>query len=105
MIWKCDVVSQNGHFYFVVFRKRERLQRRTTEIQRDLRYFNLNFVKSDHDLNSPPLANISISTYQLDMASLLPFDLLYLQFGFKSIFRANRLLKVNFLTFLEPSID
>lgn len=28
------------------------------------------------------------------MVALLPFDLLYLQFGFKSIFRANRLLKV-----------
>lgn len=30
----------------------------------------------------------------MDMIALLPFDLLYLQFGFKSIFRANRLLKV-----------
>ncbi|XP_054621943.1 cyclic nucleotide-gated cation channel beta-3 isoform X2 [Dunckerocampus dactyliophorus] len=29
-----------------------------------------------------------------DVVSVLPFDLLYLQFGYKSIFRANRLLKV-----------
>ncbi|XP_074549705.1 cyclic nucleotide-gated channel beta-3-like [Halichoeres trimaculatus] len=31
--------------------------------------------------------------FVMDVVSLLPFDLLYLQFGFKSIFRANRLLK------------
>ncbi|KAM7370091.1 hypothetical protein PAMP_011374 [Pampus punctatissimus] len=37
----------------------------------------------------------------LDMVSLIPFDLLYLQFGFKSIFRANRLLKAD--TFFEFS--
>lgn len=35
------------------------------------------------------------------MISLLPFDLLYFQFGFKSIFRANRLLKAD--TFFEFS--
>lgn len=39
---------------------------------------------------SPP-----VSPHQIDMMSLIPFDLLYLQFGFKSIFRANRLLKVS----------
>uniref|UniRef100_A0A3B4AKH2 Cyclic nucleotide-binding domain-containing protein n=1 Tax=Periophthalmus magnuspinnatus TaxID=409849 RepID=A0A3B4AKH2_9GOBI len=31
--------------------------------------------------------------FKMDMISLLPFDLLYYQFGFKSIFRFNRLLK------------
>ncbi|KAM9839659.1 cyclic nucleotide-gated channel beta-3-like [Aulostomus maculatus] len=36
-----------------------------------------------------------------DMMCLLPFDLLYFQFGFKSIFRANRLLKAD--TFFEFS--
>ncbi|XP_035981212.1 cyclic nucleotide-gated cation channel beta-3 isoform X2 [Fundulus heteroclitus] len=36
-----------------------------------------------------------------DVISLLPFDLLYLQFGFKSGFRANRLLKID--TFFEFS--
>uniref|UniRef100_A0A672G5S6 Cyclic nucleotide-binding domain-containing protein n=1 Tax=Salarias fasciatus TaxID=181472 RepID=A0A672G5S6_SALFA len=39
--------------------------------------------------------------FMVDMMSLLPFDLLYLQFGFKSIFRANRILKVD--TFFEFS--
>ncbi|KAM6971504.1 cyclic nucleotide-gated channel beta-3-like [Tautogolabrus adspersus] len=33
--------------------------------------------------------------FTMDMVSLIPFDLLYAQFGFKSIFRANRLLKVD----------
>lgn len=37
------------------------------------------------------------------MISLMPFDLLYLQFGFRSIFRANRLLKVNALTCIHCS--
>ncbi|XP_061661939.1 cyclic nucleotide-gated cation channel beta-3-like [Syngnathoides biaculeatus] len=36
-----------------------------------------------------------------DIVSVLPFDLLYFQFGFKSIFRANRLLKLD--TFFEFS--
>ncbi|XP_061778279.1 cyclic nucleotide-gated cation channel beta-3-like [Nerophis ophidion] len=31
--------------------------------------------------------------FMVDVLSVLPFDLLYFQFGFKSIFRANRLLK------------
>ncbi|XP_063768696.1 cyclic nucleotide-gated cation channel beta-3-like isoform X2 [Eleginops maclovinus] len=39
--------------------------------------------------------------FKLDMLSLLPFDLLYLEFGFKSIFRANRLMKAD--TFFEFS--
>uniref|UniRef100_A0A8P4GAG9 Cyclic nucleotide-binding domain-containing protein n=1 Tax=Dicentrarchus labrax TaxID=13489 RepID=A0A8P4GAG9_DICLA len=39
--------------------------------------------------------------FTLDILSLLPFDLLYFQFGFKSIFRANRLLKAD--TFFEFS--
>uniref|UniRef100_A0A673CQY8 Cyclic nucleotide gated channel subunit beta 3, tandem duplicate 1 n=1 Tax=Sphaeramia orbicularis TaxID=375764 RepID=A0A673CQY8_9TELE len=39
--------------------------------------------------------------FKLDMISLIPFDLLYFQFGFKSIFRANRLLKAD--TFFEFS--
>ncbi|CAJ1081899.1 cyclic nucleotide-gated cation channel beta-3 [Xyrichtys novacula] len=39
--------------------------------------------------------------FKLDVISLIPFDLLYLQFGFKSIFRANRLLKAD--TFFEFS--
>ncbi|XP_039983451.1 cyclic nucleotide-gated cation channel beta-3-like [Xiphias gladius] len=39
--------------------------------------------------------------FKVDMVSLIPFDLLYLQFGFKSIFRANRLLKAD--TFFEFS--
>ncbi|XP_060921124.1 cyclic nucleotide-gated cation channel beta-3 isoform X2 [Labrus mixtus] len=39
--------------------------------------------------------------FTMDMVSLIPFDLLYLQFGFKSIFRANRLLKAD--TFFEFS--
>lgn len=53
-IWKSDVVSQNGNWCFVLFRKRERWQRRTTEIRRDSRYINLNFVKirSWSELNS-----------------------------------------------------
>uniref|UniRef100_A0AAQ5YU93 Cyclic nucleotide-binding domain-containing protein n=1 Tax=Amphiprion ocellaris TaxID=80972 RepID=A0AAQ5YU93_AMPOC len=38
---------------------------------------------------------------RFDAISTLPFDLLYIQFGFKSIFRFNRLLKVN--TFFEFS--
>uniref|UniRef100_A0A3B3H2T4 Cyclic nucleotide gated channel subunit beta 3, tandem duplicate 2 n=1 Tax=Oryzias latipes TaxID=8090 RepID=A0A3B3H2T4_ORYLA len=36
-----------------------------------------------------------------DVVSVLPFDLLYAQFGFKSVFRANRILKVD--TFFEFS--
>uniref|UniRef100_A0A3P9K6V6 Cyclic nucleotide-binding domain-containing protein n=1 Tax=Oryzias latipes TaxID=8090 RepID=A0A3P9K6V6_ORYLA len=36
-----------------------------------------------------------------DVVSVLPFDLLYTQFGFKSVFRANRILKVD--TFFEFS--
>ncbi|CAL1596546.1 unnamed protein product [Knipowitschia caucasica] len=32
--------------------------------------------------------------FKMDMFSLMPFDLLYYQFGFKSIFRFNRILKV-----------
>ncbi|TNN72228.1 Cyclic nucleotide-gated cation channel beta-3 [Liparis tanakae] len=39
--------------------------------------------------------------FLLDTFSTLPFDLLYFQFGFKSIFRFNRLLKVD--TFFEFS--
>uniref|UniRef100_A0AAQ5X8J0 Cyclic nucleotide-binding domain-containing protein n=1 Tax=Amphiprion ocellaris TaxID=80972 RepID=A0AAQ5X8J0_AMPOC len=39
--------------------------------------------------------------FLFDAISTLPFDLLYIQFGFKSIFRFNRLLKVN--TFFEFS--
>ncbi|XP_061877669.1 cyclic nucleotide-gated cation channel beta-3-like isoform X2 [Entelurus aequoreus] len=39
--------------------------------------------------------------FMVDVLSVLPFDLLYFQFGFKSIFRANRLLKV--ATFFEFS--
>ncbi|XP_077410423.1 cyclic nucleotide-gated channel beta-3-like isoform X2 [Vanacampus margaritifer] len=39
--------------------------------------------------------------FTVDILAVLPFDLLYLQFGFKSIFRANRLLKVD--TFFEFS--
>ncbi|XP_049604942.1 cyclic nucleotide-gated channel beta-3 isoform X1 [Syngnathus scovelli] len=39
--------------------------------------------------------------FMADIVSVLPFDLLYFQFGFKSIFRANRLLKVD--TFFEFS--
>uniref|UniRef100_A0A3P8SLF1 Cyclic nucleotide gated channel subunit beta 3, tandem duplicate 2 n=1 Tax=Amphiprion percula TaxID=161767 RepID=A0A3P8SLF1_AMPPE len=39
--------------------------------------------------------------FLFDAISTLPFDLLYMQFGFKSIFRFNRLLKVN--TFFEFS--
>nr|XP_043879170.1 cyclic nucleotide-gated cation channel beta-3-like [Solea senegalensis] len=39
--------------------------------------------------------------FKIDMMSLIPFDLLYLQFGFKSIFRFNRLLKAD--TFFEFS--
>ncbi|XP_075870968.1 cyclic nucleotide-gated channel beta-3-like [Nelusetta ayraudi] len=39
--------------------------------------------------------------FMMDTMALLPFDLLYLQFGFKSIFRANRLLKAD--TFFEFS--
>uniref|UniRef100_A0A665X3E3 Cyclic nucleotide-binding domain-containing protein n=1 Tax=Echeneis naucrates TaxID=173247 RepID=A0A665X3E3_ECHNA len=33
--------------------------------------------------------------FKTDIMSLIPFDLLYFQFGFKSIFRANRLLKAD----------
>ncbi|XP_041670657.1 cyclic nucleotide-gated cation channel beta-3-like [Cheilinus undulatus] len=39
--------------------------------------------------------------FMTDMCCLIPFDLLYFQFGFKSIFRANRLLKAD--TFFEFS--
>ncbi|KAF7654522.1 hypothetical protein LDENG_00068600, partial [Lucifuga dentata] len=39
--------------------------------------------------------------FQADIMSLIPFDLLYFQFGFKSIFRANRLLKAD--TYFEFS--
>uniref|UniRef100_A0A3Q3WDP4 Cyclic nucleotide-binding domain-containing protein n=1 Tax=Mola mola TaxID=94237 RepID=A0A3Q3WDP4_MOLML len=39
--------------------------------------------------------------FKLDTMALLPLDLLYIQFGFKSIFRANRLLKAD--TFFEFS--
>ncbi|XP_034718674.1 cyclic nucleotide-gated cation channel beta-3 [Etheostoma cragini] len=39
--------------------------------------------------------------FMMDVVCLIPFDLLYLQFGFKSIFRANRLLKAG--TFFEFS--
>uniref|UniRef100_A0A8D3CM62 Cyclic nucleotide-binding domain-containing protein n=1 Tax=Scophthalmus maximus TaxID=52904 RepID=A0A8D3CM62_SCOMX len=39
--------------------------------------------------------------FKIDMLCLIPFDLLYFQFGFKSIFRANRLLKAD--TFFEFS--
>uniref|UniRef100_A0A3P8VT44 Cyclic nucleotide gated channel subunit beta 3, tandem duplicate 2 n=1 Tax=Cynoglossus semilaevis TaxID=244447 RepID=A0A3P8VT44_CYNSE len=39
--------------------------------------------------------------FKMDMLSLIPFDLLYVQFGFKSIFRFNRLLKAD--TFFEFS--
>ncbi|XP_061613714.1 cyclic nucleotide-gated cation channel beta-3-like isoform X4 [Phyllopteryx taeniolatus] len=39
--------------------------------------------------------------FMADIVSVLPFDLLYFQFGFKSIFRANRLLKAD--TFFEFS--
>lgn len=39
--------------------------------------------------------------FKLDMMSLVPFDLLYYQFGFKSIFRFNRILKAD--TFFEFS--
>nr|XP_019942829.1 PREDICTED: cyclic nucleotide-gated cation channel beta-3-like [Paralichthys olivaceus] len=39
--------------------------------------------------------------FKMDMICLIPFDLLYLQFGFKSVFRANRLLKAD--TFFEFS--
>ncbi|CAL8398300.1 unnamed protein product [Arctogadus glacialis] len=39
--------------------------------------------------------------FKTDMMCLIPFDLLYMQFGFKSIFRANRLLKAD--TFFEFS--
>lgn len=53
------------------------------------------------DVFIPQTAHVGSSSHiclslhpQLDMVSLLPFDLLYFQFGFKSIFRANRLLKV-----------
>ena len=31
---------------------------------------------------------------QLDMASIMPFDVFYLFFGFNPIFRTNRMLKV-----------
>ncbi|KAM8881638.1 cyclic nucleotide-gated channel beta-3-like [Synchiropus picturatus] len=41
------------------------------------------------------------SRFVADMVSLIPFDLLYLQFGFKSVFRFNRLLKAD--TFFEFS--
>uniref|UniRef100_A0A668AM55 Cyclic nucleotide gated channel subunit beta 3, tandem duplicate 2 n=1 Tax=Myripristis murdjan TaxID=586833 RepID=A0A668AM55_9TELE len=43
----------------------------------------------------------TVSPQQIDLMSLIPFDLLYFQFGFKSIFRANRLLKAD--TFFEFS--
>ncbi|XP_068566197.1 cyclic nucleotide-gated channel beta-3 [Cebidichthys violaceus] len=39
--------------------------------------------------------------FMLDLISLMPFDLLYVQFGFRSIFRFNRLLKAD--TFFEFS--
>ncbi|XP_071394253.1 cyclic nucleotide-gated channel beta-3-like [Centroberyx affinis] len=39
--------------------------------------------------------------FKIDLICLIPFDLLYIQFGFKSIFRANRLLKAD--TFFEFS--
>ncbi|XP_029314113.1 cyclic nucleotide-gated cation channel beta-3-like [Cottoperca gobio] len=39
--------------------------------------------------------------FMIDMLCLLPFDLLYFRFGFRSIFRANRLLKAD--TFFEFS--
>ncbi|KAI9542819.1 hypothetical protein NQZ68_016123 [Dissostichus eleginoides] len=39
--------------------------------------------------------------FKLDMLALMPFDLLYIEFGFKSVFRANRLMKVD--TFFEFS--
>ncbi|XP_077480467.1 cyclic nucleotide-gated channel beta-3-like [Stigmatopora argus] len=39
--------------------------------------------------------------FMTDILSVIPFDLLYFQFGFKSIFRANRLLKI--ATFFEFS--
>lgn len=41
---------------------------------------------------------------QMDMLSLIPFDLLYVQFGFKSIFRFNRLLKVR-QSFYSPHVS
>ncbi|XP_066480498.1 cyclic nucleotide-gated channel beta-3 [Tiliqua scincoides] len=37
--------------------------------------------------------------FQLDVLSVIPFDVLYVMFGFKAIFRANRMLK--HLTFFE----
>ncbi|XP_077951789.1 cyclic nucleotide-gated channel beta-3 isoform X1 [Gasterosteus aculeatus] len=43
----------------------------------------------------------STDRFMLDVMSVMPFDLLYLRFGFKSIFRINRLLKVD--TFFEFS--
>ncbi|XP_010772718.1 cyclic nucleotide-gated cation channel beta-3-like, partial [Notothenia coriiceps] len=39
--------------------------------------------------------------FKLDMLAIMPFDLLYLEFGFKSVFRANRLMKAD--TFFEFS--
>ncbi|XP_035512408.1 cyclic nucleotide-gated cation channel beta-3-like [Morone saxatilis] len=56
-------------------------------------------IIKDREMTKKNYRNSERST--LDILSLLPFDLLYFQFGFRSIFRANRLLKAD--TFFEFS--
>lgn len=72
------------------FRQTESCQRRITGNPRDSRCFP--FLRPAGQ-PARPFTHLSVPP-QLDMLALLPFDLLYFQFGFKSIFRANRLLKV-----------
>ncbi|KAG7216759.1 hypothetical protein INR49_021156 [Caranx melampygus] len=62
------------------------------------------FVKAGDIIKDRVLTKINYrdtERFKIDMICLLPFDVLYLQFGFKSIFRANRLLKAD--TFFEFS--
>ncbi|XP_019722741.1 cyclic nucleotide-gated cation channel beta-3 [Hippocampus comes] len=62
------------------------------------------FVKAGDIIKDRKMAKMNYretERFMADIVSVLPLDLLYFQFGFKSIFRANRLLKVD--TFFEFS--
>ncbi|XP_077592577.1 cyclic nucleotide-gated channel beta-3-like isoform X1 [Stigmatopora nigra] len=62
------------------------------------------FVKGGDIIKDKTLTKMNYrgnERFMTDILSVIPFDLLYFQFGFKSIFRANRLLKID--TFFEFS--
>jgi hypothetical protein len=50
--------------------------------------------KSKHREAGKLHINVNMFFQQMDVASLLPFEVLYIFFGVNPIFRANRILKV-----------